>query len=153
MAAHEVTTGHSYSWILRTRFDIAYLADMPLPPQLSPQSAYMPYGLVPCMNDHVFICPRALCRPYFTMTELWESRHCKFPARGDAGNIFASKSKIPLAHSWMSVEFSIVHRRLRKLPGMSKDLKCLSSPPLTIQRDFPMHTHPQWRRTVPACLQ
>ena len=73
--AHERASGFRYAWIMRTRHDLAYLDDLPVA-QLKQSSAFMPYGLVPCHNDHLFLCPREMCRPYFTLLELFESKHC-----------------------------------------------------------------------------
>ena len=73
--AHERASGSRYAWIMRTRYDLAYLVDLPVA-QLSPSSVFIPFGLVPCHNDHLFLCPREMCRPYFTLLELFESKHC-----------------------------------------------------------------------------
>ena len=81
LEAHERASGFRYDWIVRTRFDLAYLADLPLA-RLSPESAFIPYGIVPCHSDHIFVCPRALCRPYFTLLEIFESPHCVVAPRG-----------------------------------------------------------------------
>lgn len=77
----EMKTGKPYSWIYRLRSDAIALADVPLPSGLSLDSVYVPKAGMTgewkyaCINDHAFLCPRALCRPYFTVPELWSSNY------------------------------------------------------------------------------
>mmetsp|Transcript_69391 Transcript_69391/g.193101 ORF Transcript_69391/g.193101 Transcript_69391/m.193101 type:complete len:358 (+) Transcript_69391:54-1127(+) len=73
-----------YDWILRTRSDLVwYSSIVPALLNLSQSHVYVPsIGMTDmvnfkCMNDHVFLCPRDLCRPYFHLLELWESPHCQ----------------------------------------------------------------------------
>jgi hypothetical protein len=78
----EGVRGKPYDWLLRTRSDIVYVMDVPIH-ALERSHAYVPvFGMNPspaaaCTNDHIFICPRHLCRPYFEMLELYESDQCK----------------------------------------------------------------------------
>ncbi|KAL1524731.1 hypothetical protein AB1Y20_019614 [Prymnesium parvum] len=83
VVAAELRRGEQYTLLLRTRTDIVYLRDVPLdPPMLRGGEAYVPAGGMSerheakCMNDHIFLCPRKLCRPYFHLLELWESERC-----------------------------------------------------------------------------
>lgn len=72
----------AYDWLLRIRTDMAFFDDVPLALGLDPTFAYtLSNGMnsLPhyrCMNDHAFLCPRHLCRPYFKLTELWTSPYC-----------------------------------------------------------------------------
>ena len=82
--AHEAAArgGRRFDHVLRTRTDLVYFADAPAPPP--PSVALVPAGGMTrlreyeCLNDHLLFCPRALCRPYFELLELWESPHCRF---------------------------------------------------------------------------
>lgn len=82
--AHEQKEQMKYSFIFRTRSDIVYLEDIPLTSEIlqKQDEVYVPMGGMSekqefqCMNDHMFLCPRALCRPYFELLELWESEFC-----------------------------------------------------------------------------
>ena len=83
LVSGEQTRGARYSLIFRTRSDVVYLRDIPITVDvLSRQEVYVPEGGMTekpefqCMNDHMFLCPRALCRPYFHLLELWESEQC-----------------------------------------------------------------------------
>ena len=76
----ERRTGVLYSWIFLTRTDIILLSPIILP--IEKTFAYLPFGgMTPypaykCMNDHIFLCPRQLCVPYFMMTNIWKSPGC-----------------------------------------------------------------------------
>ena len=83
--AAEKRRGSQYSWLLRTRTDIVHLesfADRWLA-TASRAHVYVAEGgmngmtVAMCQNDHFFLCPRHLCRPYFHLMELWESRNCR----------------------------------------------------------------------------
>ena len=88
--AIERNSSIGYDWLLRTRTDMVYFADLPLA-SLSSRFAWVPSGgmnsnsQAQCSNDHIFICPRGLCRAYFMLLELWQSRHC-VAAYGAAGD-------------------------------------------------------------------
>jgi hypothetical protein len=70
-----------YRWLLRTRSDFVPLEPIPLE-TLAPTFAYMPRGgyapdtRMMCQNDHLFLCPRHLCRGYFQLLEIWQSPQC-----------------------------------------------------------------------------
>ncbi|CAK0903246.1 unnamed protein product, partial [Prorocentrum cordatum] len=78
--AVESAANARYTWIYRMRTDMVHLADIPLHPGLSQQFAYVSHGGMSsghgwqCMNDHIFLCPRRLCRPYFFVIELWDNQ-------------------------------------------------------------------------------
>jgi hypothetical protein len=80
--AAEKRDGAAYDWLVRLRSDLTLLAPCPLAAGLSEAHVYVPVnGMtgVPqyrCMNDHAFLCPRALCRPHFKLLELWQSEQC-----------------------------------------------------------------------------
>ena len=95
--------GQRYRWIYRTRTDVVFLSDTPLAGRVTAEErpsrskrVYVPMGgmsgsrAMACQNDHVFVCPRALCRPYFQLVELWTSPHCA-PAAAE---------QVTLAHRW-----------------------------------------------------
>ena len=102
--AAERRRGAQYAWLLRARTDAVHLE--PLPgrwlARASRNHVYVPeggmnaFGVGMCQNDHFFLCPRHLCRPYFHLIgDLWESPYCVDGGRGtreDAnvtGSIFA----------------------------------------------------------------
>lgn len=66
--AAEKRRGANYTWLFRLRSDAVYFNDMVPHLTLSPNHAYLPRGGMTewyesrCMNDHFFLCPRALCR-------------------------------------------------------------------------------------------
>lgn len=70
-----------YDWIYRQRADILYISDVPSVSSLSLDDAYVSHGGMTdipryqCMNDHIFLCPRQLCRPYFRLLELYTSKY------------------------------------------------------------------------------
>ena len=84
---YEEHRGARYTWIYRTRTDVVLLADTPFAAvSVSGATAtgrvYTPINgmsgsrMYACANDMIFVCPRALCRPYFELLELWTSPHC-----------------------------------------------------------------------------
>jgi hypothetical protein len=95
--AHEARRGMRFSLLYRVRTDVVLLADTPLAAGFSEVIAagavYVPAGgLSPldhfvCGNDQMFACPRALCRPYFELLELWQSAHCVPAKRRQVGRI------------------------------------------------------------------
>lgn len=90
--AHERHRGREYDWIYRIRSDTVLLQDTPFASLSRTADAtvlsdarmhvYVPLNgmssavKLSCQNDHLFVCPRNLCRPYFHLLELWQSEHC-----------------------------------------------------------------------------
>ena len=76
VVATEASRGLRYAWLMRARTDLVHLPQQPTPTflaELPPTHAYVPmstsmssFPLAKCQNDHLFLCPRRLCRPYFT---------------------------------------------------------------------------------------
>ena len=85
--AAEARRALSYAWLLRLRTDMVLLSDISLPDATQPH-AYVPAGGMSadfrfaCMNDHLFVCPRRLCAPYFTLLDLFANASCAAPAKG-----------------------------------------------------------------------
>ena len=55
-----------------------------------------------CLNDHVFLCPRRLCRPYFTLLELFSSERCVEPGRASPQAIYAERIAAATRTRWSS---------------------------------------------------
>ena len=101
----EATRRQRYGWLLRLRTDLVYYGDLPSLRNLPKSAVYVPAAGMTidsdwrCMNDHIFLCPRALCRPYFMQSELRTSRHCRSTETSgeDAGiiNVGTCKSNTP----------------------------------------------------------
>ena len=80
----EEARGAPYEWIVRTRTDVVFFDDLgALVARSRRDRVHMPRnGMSPslsarCQNDLLFWCPRALCRPYFELLEVFESPHCR----------------------------------------------------------------------------
>jgi len=79
--AKEAKEGFKYDWIFRMRTDQFFLQDIHIPFD-DRNFVYVPHGGMDgslgqvCLNDHSFLCPRELCRPYFELLELFESDKC-----------------------------------------------------------------------------
>ena len=127
--AAERQDGRPYKWLVRTRTDLAYLSDLDLS-SLSEQHVHIPaagmHDESRCINDHIFVCPRLLCRPYFRLVDLWERSACM--ANGLAEPIFARNVSgrwetaplagpysMPAVPAWASGEFP---KKLGYGPGL-----------------------------------
>ena len=93
---YERFTGLSFNYILKTRTDI-YLFD-PLPDTFfSSTHAVIPLGGMTCnrdaecCNDHLFVCPRHLCSPYFNVSREYED--C-----ADPSSLAKMRQDIPQTH-------------------------------------------------------
>ena len=81
----EHSRGAPYSYLMRARTDIYWMEELPLAHILAaaryraivPQFGMGPPGTPAYFNDHLFVCPRALCRPFFELLEIFESEHCR----------------------------------------------------------------------------
>lgn len=79
--AWERSASLRFDWILRVRSDLIYLEAFPALAGLLPSVAYVPRGVYSrnerhtLHNDHLFICPRALCAPFFTAVDAYDA--CK----------------------------------------------------------------------------
>ena len=77
---NEKQQARRYRWLLRTRTDLLFFEPVRL--TLPLDYVYVPFGgmspspKAACTNDHIFLCPRGLCRAYFELVELWDSEHC-----------------------------------------------------------------------------
>ena len=98
IGAAEARRGRRYAWIMKTRTDIAFFEDLgPIIAAKGLDRVYVPRnGMAAmlgsrCHNDHIFFCPRGLCRPYFEMLELFESGRC----RGASGALDADPTTLP----------------------------------------------------------
>ena len=77
--------GAPYAYLMRARTDIYWMEELPLAHILAaaryralvPQFGMGPPGTPAYFNDHLFVCPRALCRPFFELLEIFESEHCR----------------------------------------------------------------------------
>ena len=71
---YEARSGEpSFDWIVKVRTDLIYFEPLPLEPFLLGASlVFVPHGVMTrdptqqLHNDHIFLCPRELCRPYFS---------------------------------------------------------------------------------------
>ena len=91
-----------HTHLMRIRTDLAYLSDIPISIFHDTLHVYVAAsGMAPrssagstCMNDHIFMCPRALCRSYFHMLELFQSEHCRSSksTNESMGSIFATRT-------------------------------------------------------------
>eukprot|EP00927_Polykrikos_kofoidii_P015582 TRINITY_DN16939_c0_g1_i1.p1 TRINITY_DN16939_c0_g1~~TRINITY_DN16939_c0_g1_i1.p1 ORF type:complete len:768 (+),score=46.55 TRINITY_DN16939_c0_g1_i1:28-2331(+) len=84
----EQKRGVAYTWVYRLRSDTVYFNDLVPEAGLTHDFVYVPLGgmmigTTKCMNDQLFVCPRALCRPYFNLLEIWESPHCTLSPGGE----------------------------------------------------------------------
>lgn len=81
----EHSRGAPYAYLMRARTDIYWMEELPLAHILAaaryraivPQFGMGPPGTPAYFNDHLFVCPRALCRPFFELLEIFESEHCR----------------------------------------------------------------------------
>jgi hypothetical protein len=98
----ERACGKLYAHLLRLRTDVLYLSDLPAHVFAESGRVWVPSsGMAPggearfrCMNDHAFVCPRALCRPYFHLLELFESALCRSaPAHSARTTVTAHTTK------------------------------------------------------------
>ena len=89
--AEEAKRHVRYTLLYRTRTDLVFLAPTPLAGTDARSQEHVYTSLAGMssgyrsagMNDMLFVCPRLLCRPYFTLLELWESPHCVPATRED----------------------------------------------------------------------
>lgn len=90
----EANASFKYAWIVRTRSDVVYYSSLRLP--LNKTFVYVPAAgmtnkkSIWCHNDHLFVCPRHLCRPYFTLLELWESPFSQSQKRSSLNSLNTS---------------------------------------------------------------
>jgi hypothetical protein len=81
----EQSRGAPYAYLMRARTDIYWMEELPLAYILAaaryralvPQFGMGPPGTPAYFNDHLFVCPRGLCRPFFELLEIFESEHCR----------------------------------------------------------------------------
>ena len=107
-----------YTYLMRVRTDLVYLSDIPTWIFHDTSHVYVvASGMAPrllagstCMNDHIFVCPRALCRSYFHMLEIFQSEHCRRIKGGNENisSIFATRTANGelLPNSWSNAPSS-----------------------------------------------
>ena len=85
--------GAAYAWVIKTRTDVAFFEDLgAIVARSAPDRVHVPRnGMTEsldsrCHNDHLFWCPRHLCRPYFELLEIFESPLCRGATRYAAFN-------------------------------------------------------------------
>lgn len=63
--------GARFEWLLKVRPDLLFLGPLPPLATLPPRRVFVPRGVMTSdprlqrLNDHVFLCPRALCEGHF----------------------------------------------------------------------------------------
>lgn len=102
LVAAEQRRGQQYAYVMRLRTDILYMEDMPIAAILKErgeQQVFVPqFGMGPpqrsnrCLNDHLFVCPRRMCRPLFELLEIFENPYCT--ENTVAGSIFFSSQSL-----------------------------------------------------------
>ena len=92
----EKRRGGHYNWIYRVRTDMVHVQDVteafPNLMRFNGSRVFTPFGGMsarrgnPLVNDHAFLCPRRVCRPYFEVLELLDSEHCINAGSGNASH-------------------------------------------------------------------
>jgi len=92
----EQQRGVSYDWIVKLRTDLVFFEAIPPVRGLDSTLVHLPSGGMSedpntrWTNDHLFLCPRHLCRAYYELLELWQSPLCS----GDGFN-FTNRYDLP----------------------------------------------------------
>jgi hypothetical protein len=79
-----------YNWMIRVRTDVVFFQPITLPLNIT-SVVYVPGGgmarasWAKCCNDHMLICPRHLCAPYYRLLRNFENSSCKPPKAGGFG--------------------------------------------------------------------
>lgn len=122
IVAAEQRRRQAYEWLYRLRTDLVFLSEIFAPP--APDVVVVPSGGMSkfppwrCMNDHLFACPRRLCRPYFKLLDLF---------REDASSPVRCTTRGPECDARLA--FDATNREPTNLSVAREDWCRLPSPP------------------------
>jgi hypothetical protein len=90
-----------YSWVLKVRSDMVFMNDIVPPADVGhvyvAEGGMARQGSVRCMSDHLFLCPRELCAPYFNLLDLFNRSDCAAPWSPAAARFYrAPNGTVPL---------------------------------------------------------
>jgi hypothetical protein len=100
----EQQRGKQYGWIVRLRTDLVFFEPLTVH-GLDSNLAHIPSGGMSSWtqakwtNDHFFVCPRHLCKPYFTLLDLWFSDNCVASVTTQTSNDGAAGTGRPPTHN------------------------------------------------------
>jgi len=78
LVAYETFVSARVDYIIKLRTDTFLFENLPVQLLQGATTAYVPRGVMTCdpqfvlLNDHIFICPRDLCAPYFSVAKRYE---------------------------------------------------------------------------------